>query len=908
LRENREKKRKEKKSKNKKRKQERMREPSYSRKLGRTNQAEFESELSREIRGVLFACPHFFLLEKRFVEAECVFLIENAMMTSSSWQLLREYVNYEKREIQIEKMEKEKRVRVVFEGKKQSADEQPSLKVVVLIFGGGGGGGAAKTKTNMTWNRDGPSDAMEFDSRSSSSLSMRQQYNIARSIVVKNQNVSRKSIEKKFCDVLERFREGRNCDRQRRNGEIKMENLAMHTDSMKMKLYPGRPIGCIRDETFQNWSFQVGKPFYFISLFSGAGIAVEGLRSAGGFPVLICEKDSRRMEQLKLNNLDLEPWQFVEDVFTIDQALISEVVSKYFHVDLIDASPECKPHSPKNVNRASVPTEIVFAPIEKIFEIEKYVVLAQKNRLNRLPRHLKVKEMKANRSTLVMIENVPGILQQRTVDDGERKIAHIVEVMRMCVRQSMGFGIRTLHAEDAGLDASKTRVFLLATRNRHFDIEECLNFHTRTECKGECRYVYGSCQSNCYRCLNRSRLKREKTVDVMDNNLDSNLDSQRFTCQNLQNFNSVHLDGTTLTNGITATNSTRIIVVDKTGALPVRWLGLKDLSRLFGVDSQFFTRAPPTLPTKKRARFSMSNNTDEVLNGAFVDASNDDFDTQAKRFMKMIGDSATAPLLRFLGGRIKRSLNIQNHTTSRISRRVEFLDETSRQDWVNKLLSAKDAYPSDYGVSLSASVYDDFDEIDDVDAILTRGLTRTKDKLSVPIFAISETTPSQRSSLKTSNHVVSEEVLSKYREKLRREIDAGLLLKIDFSTRRSLGFSNDDAFKALLFLVKKAPKKARVLFHQQTPESLYSIPFVRINGTNYELGDAICRSSVDALMDDEKTISSSSEFKRLKEYLKEQTKLLPTVKEKEWEEMKRALTRLREAQKQALILFHDVIK
>jgi site-specific DNA-cytosine methylase len=729
---------------------------------------------------------------------------------------------------------------------------------------------------------------------------MRQQYNIARSIVVKNQNISRKSIEIKFRDVLKRLRDERDCDRQRRNGEIKMENLAMHTDSMKMKLYPGRPIGCIRDETFQNWSFQVGKPFYFISLFSGAGIAVEGLRSAGGFPVLICEKDSRRMEQLKLNNLDLEPWQFIEDVFTIDQTLIDRVVNKYFHVDLIDASPECKPHSPKNVNRANVPTEIVFAPIEKIFEIEKYVVLAQKNRLNRLPRHLKVKEMKANRSTLVMIENVPGILQQRTVDDGERKIAHIVEVMRMCVRQSMGFGIRTLHAEDAGLDASKTRVFLLATRNRHFDIEECLNFHTRTECKGECRYVYGSCQSKCYRCLNRSRLKSEKTVDVMDNNLDSNLDSQRFTCQNLQNFNSVHLDGTTLTNGITATNSTRIIVVDKTGALPVRWLGLKDLSRLFGVDSQFFTRAPPT--------FSMGNNTDEVSNGAFVDASNDDFDAQAKRFMKMIGDSATAPLLRFLGSRIKRSLNIQNQTTSRISRRVEFLDETSRQDWVNKLLSAKDAYPSDYGVSLSASVYDDFDEIDDVDAILTRGLKRTKDKLSVPLFAISETTPSQRSSLKTSNHVVPEEVLSKYREKLRREIDAGLLLKIDFNTRRSLGFSNDDAFKALLFLVKKAPKKARVLFHQPTPESLYSIPFVRINGTNYELGDAICRSSVDALMDDEKTTSSSSEFKRLKEYLKEQTKLLPTVKEKEWEEMKRALTRLREAQKQALILFHDVIK
>jgi site-specific DNA-cytosine methylase len=882
-----------------------MREPS-SRKLGRTNQVKFESELAREIRGVLFACPHFFLLdEKRFVKDELVFLIENAMMYSSSWELLREYVNYEKREIQIEKMEKEKRVRVVFEGKKQSADEQPSLKVVVLISGGGRVCSAAKTgevrvKTTMTWNRDDSSDAMEVDSRNSSSLSMRQQYNIARSIVVKNQNISRKSIEIKFRDVLKRLRDERDCDRQRRNGEIKMENLAMHTDSMKMKLYPGRPIGCIRDETFQNWSFQVGKPFYFISLFSGAGIAVEGLRSAGGFPVLICEKDSRRMEQLKLNNLDLEPWQFIEDVFTIDQTLIDRVVNKYFHVDLIDASPECKPHSPKNVNRANVPTEIVFAPIEKIFEIEKYVVLAQKNRLNRLPRHLKVKEMKANRSTLVMIENVPGILQQRTVDDGERKIAHIVEVMRICVRQSMGFGIRTLHAEDAGLDASKTRVFLLATRNRHFDIEECLNFHTRTECKGECRYVYGSCQSKCYRCLNRSRLKSEKTVDVMDNNLDSNLDSQRFTCQNLQNFNSVHLDGTTLTNGITATNSTRIIVVDKTGALPVRWLGLKDLSRLFGVDSQFFTRAPPT--------FSMGNNTDEVSNGAFVDASNDDFDAQAKRFMKMIGDSATAPLLRFLGSRIKRSLNIQNQTTSRISRRVEFLDETSRQDWVNKLLSAKDAYPSDYGVSLSASVYDDFDEIDDVDAILTRGLKRTKDKLSVPLFAISETTPSQRSSLKTSNHVVPEEVLSKYREKLRREIDAGLLLKIDFNTRRSLGFSNDDAFKALLFLVKKAPKKARVLFHQPTPESLYSIPFVRINGTNYELGDAICRSSVDALMDDEKTISSSSEFKRLKEYLKEQTKLLPTMKEKEWEEMKRALTRLREAQKQALILFHDVIK
>lgn len=48
-----------------------MREPS-SRKLGRTNRAQFESELAREIRDVLFACPHFFLLEKSFVEAECV--------------------------------------------------------------------------------------------------------------------------------------------------------------------------------------------------------------------------------------------------------------------------------------------------------------------------------------------------------------------------------------------------------------------------------------------------------------------------------------------------------------------------------------------------------------------------------------------------------------------------------------------------------------------------------------------------------------------------------------------------------------------------------------------------------------------------------------------------------------------
>ena len=97
LRENREKKGKE--NEEEEEKAERMREPS-SRKLGRTNQAQFESELAREIRGILFACPHFFLLdEKRFVEAECVFLIENAMMTSSSWQLLREYVNYEKREI-----------------------------------------------------------------------------------------------------------------------------------------------------------------------------------------------------------------------------------------------------------------------------------------------------------------------------------------------------------------------------------------------------------------------------------------------------------------------------------------------------------------------------------------------------------------------------------------------------------------------------------------------------------------------------------------------------------------------------------------------------------------------------------------------------------------------------------------
>ena len=191
-----------------------MREPS-SRKLGRTNRAQFESELAREIRDVLFACPHFFLLEKSFVEAECNFLLEYAMMTSSSWQLLREYVNYEKREIQIEKMEKEKRVRVVFEGKKQSAesaDEQPSLKVVVLISGGGRVCSAAKTgevhvKTTMTWNRDDSSDAMELDSRSSASLSMRQQYNIARSIIVKNQNVSRKSIEIKFRDVLKRFRD-----------------------------------------------------------------------------------------------------------------------------------------------------------------------------------------------------------------------------------------------------------------------------------------------------------------------------------------------------------------------------------------------------------------------------------------------------------------------------------------------------------------------------------------------------------------------------------------------------------------------------------------------------------------------------------------------------------------------------
>ena len=39
-------------------------------------------------------------------------------------------------------------MRVVFEGKKQTADEHPSLKVVVLIFGGGGRISAA-AKTNV---------------------------------------------------------------------------------------------------------------------------------------------------------------------------------------------------------------------------------------------------------------------------------------------------------------------------------------------------------------------------------------------------------------------------------------------------------------------------------------------------------------------------------------------------------------------------------------------------------------------------------------------------------------------------------------------------------------------------------------------------------------------------------------
>jgi len=103
------------KRKRRRRRESRTHERTVEWKLGRTNQAQFESELAREIRGILFACPHFFLLdEKRFVEAECVFLIENAMMTSSSWQLLREYVNYEKREIQIEKMQERKQVRVVF--------------------------------------------------------------------------------------------------------------------------------------------------------------------------------------------------------------------------------------------------------------------------------------------------------------------------------------------------------------------------------------------------------------------------------------------------------------------------------------------------------------------------------------------------------------------------------------------------------------------------------------------------------------------------------------------------------------------------------------------------------------------------------------------------------------------------
>ena len=148
---------------------------------------------------------------------------------------------------------------------------------------------------------------------------------------------------------------------------LDVETLAFFAARVaKMPVFPAMPLFLMRerqtflDENRRNKNCVSCAPdilerdntFVFISLYSGAGITIAGLRSAGGILALAVERDEEKRKILRRNNPGVK---ILDDVSNVNDEVIREIFDRYKVVHLIEAGVPCKDVSGENNFRGKKP-------------------------------------------------------------------------------------------------------------------------------------------------------------------------------------------------------------------------------------------------------------------------------------------------------------------------------------------------------------------------------------------------------------------------------------------------------------------------------------------------------------------------------------------------------------------------
>ena len=611
-------------------------------------------------------------------------------------------------------------------------------------------------------------------------------------------------------------------------------SLAFHAaDANKVEIFPPAPIKFIRGSLKKmQTNFHA---FTFISLFSGCGVSARGLSDAGGLCVLFAEKDSYRREILRKNNQHLEAWQFVENVEDINQDLIDRVVAKYKHVDLIEGGVRCDDVSSKNFKRGEKSLEEVARPFLLVGKIEAMVERAHMKAYEEIMKKTRKSRLQASipipAPCVVLIENVTGLAKRVN-----NRMPYICFLFQMCVRLKMSFAVRTLNAHDAGLDHTRERLFFVATRERRKGeglkiCEQILNFQPTNDCKGECLHnALLTRGAKCFECENRSRAKREEqeTAEETARGLPnwSLFDSHMFL--------SVNTQGSTALFGLTQTNASGFMLLDRTRVAPPQYLNARDLCELCGVSRNHFG----------------GNDEDS-------DEDDDDVDDDSERGKNMaaLGESPTANPLRFLGTTFVRSKRTKTE-----DRPETTLSQPDRA-WADNFLDGTTTMELKYGVGFDISDVDiDIDaSIDDasIDKILRNHLRRTKEVLTTPMIARCAGKPKgkrMKFCLKSTLRVSKEE-LEKIRRRAMKQANAENYFKMEYPDRRALGLEIADDVTQLTRLIEKKKREGKVrwlqiLFDESNGEEFFAEPFLRLTTmTVFQLGRCISRVTKQRIAD-----------------------------------------------------------
>jgi site-specific DNA-cytosine methylase len=515
--------------------------------------------------------------------------------------------------------------------------------------------------------------------------------------------------------------------------------------------------------------------FVFISLYSGAGITIAGLRSAGGILALAVESDNEKRKILRLNNPGVK---ILDDVSHVNDEVIREISDRYDVVHLIEAGVPCKDVSGENNFRGKKSLEKVLFPFLEVFRVADLVFTESMKR--------KTNDFVA---PLVLIENVECIAKRWDVVNPP----YLVNLMEMCADRKMGYAYRTLSAESAGgLNLTRTRMFFVATRSKEINLERVMLFAedetTNIECKRECVYSWNRSGCGlCFLCINASRNAREANRNPFSG---AKVEQKfRFRAVNIASQRSVGSEATTTATNVTATNASSLILVDKLGLFKPAFVSLNALSKMFDLSA---------------GKFFFEND----------DASS------TSSYKRMLGDSATCTLPYILGrafvmDKMRRARASPFEKKKREEKPRFFISMTEHYKndrrfaaslFLNKGCAKKRSrqnsralatFPSQHGVLLLTTAYDkDYNETNRID-FFVGNMKFSKVALCVPTRVESQAWKKLSDDAMDEMESVPDARLKTFRAVMRREAQSAAFMKLGARVRSGLGFTHKDTMNAL---------------------------------------------------------------------------------------------------------------